>query len=55
MFVIFGFGRRTVRVLGLTAARLCANCPELGLGKRRADGWSASVRSAAGTRNGVSI
>ena len=26
MFVIFGFGRRTVRVLGFTAARLCGNC-----------------------------
>lgn len=26
MFIIFGFGRRTVRVLGFTAARLCGNC-----------------------------
>lgn len=26
MFVIFGWGRRTVRELGFTAARLCANC-----------------------------
>lgn len=26
MFIIFGWGRRTIRVLGFTAARLCANC-----------------------------
>ncbi len=26
MFIIFGFGRRTMRVLGFTAARLCGNC-----------------------------
>jgi hypothetical protein len=26
MFIIFGFGRRTVRLLGFTAARLCGNC-----------------------------
>ena len=26
MFIIFGFGRRTIRVLGFTDARLCPNC-----------------------------
>jgi len=26
MFIIFGWGRRTIRALGFTGARLCANC-----------------------------
>ncbi|HMK92319.1 MAG TPA: zinc-ribbon domain-containing protein [Thermoleophilia bacterium] len=26
MFIIFGFGRRTIRVLGFTGVRLCPNC-----------------------------
>ncbi len=26
MFIIFGWGRRTIRVLGFTAAQPCANC-----------------------------